>query len=83
MLHELLNQALFPALAAALGQVNGTPPEEGRLRVTLCGSQLVGLGMARYVIAVEPLASLPVDRLVELYGPTLQRYLAEPLGQHP
>lgn len=83
MLQQLLNQVLFPTLGAALSQANGTPPEEARLRVTLCGSQLIGLGMARYVVAVEPLASLPVDRLVELYGPTLQRYLAEPLGQHP
>jgi AcrR family transcriptional regulator len=79
MLHQLLDQVLFPTLAKALGELDGTAPEEARLRVVLCGSQLVGIGMARYVIAVEPLASLPVERLVPLYGPTLQRYLEGPL----
>jgi AcrR family transcriptional regulator len=83
MLHEMLDQILFPMLARALGEANGTPPEEARLRVVLCGSQLVGMGMARYVIAVEPVASLPVERLVQLYGPTLQRYLAGPLADSP
>jgi AcrR family transcriptional regulator len=56
---------------------NEDPDEdtEALLRVVLCGSQIVGLGMARYVVRVEPLASMPVERLVALYAPTLQRYL--------
>src|SRR5262249_8026316 len=69
MLHDLLTRSLFPVLSQAV------PGPDALLRVELCGSQLVGLGMARYVIAVEPLASLPAERLVRLYGPTLQRYL--------
>lgn len=83
MLHELLDQSLFPLLAKALAEANGTPPDEARLRVVLCGSQLVGMGMARYVISVEPVATLPVERLAQLYGPTLQRYLAGPLAGPP
>jgi AcrR family transcriptional regulator len=75
MLRDLLDQVVFPTLAKGLAEHAGTPPEEARLRAVLCGSQLVGLGMARYVIQVEPVASLPPDRLAELYGPTLQRYL--------
>ena len=35
--------------------------------------------MARYVVKVEPLASLPPEQVIALIGPTLQRYLAEPL----
>ena len=69
MLHEMLTRVLFPALSGALDD------PDALLRVTLCGSQMVGLGMARYVVEVEPLASLAVERLVRLYGPTLQRYL--------
>jgi AcrR family transcriptional regulator len=46
------------------------------LRVELTMTQLVGLVMGRYVIAVEPLASASVDELLPLLGPTLQRYLA-------
>lgn len=79
MLQEMLDQVLFPTMAKGLAEANGTAPEEARLRVVMCGTQLVGLGMARYVIGVEPVASLPVDRLVELYAPTLQRYLEGPL----
>ena len=45
------------------------------LRATLVGSQLIGLVFARYVLAVEPLASAPTDTLVTAVGPTLQRYL--------
>jgi hypothetical protein len=41
---------------------------------------VVGLVMARYVIGVEPIASFPPQRLAALLAPTLQRYLAEPLG---
>ncbi len=46
------------------------------LRATLCGSQVVGLAMVRYVLRVEPLASADVDTLAAWIGPTLQRYLA-------
>ncbi|MDP8977678.1 MAG: TetR family transcriptional regulator [Actinomycetota bacterium] len=46
-----------------------------RLRASLVGTQLVGLGMARYVLRLEPVASAPPDALVALVAPTLQRYL--------
>ncbi|MHA6764390.1 TetR/AcrR family transcriptional regulator [Streptacidiphilus sp. PAMC 29251] len=45
------------------------------LRVELAISQLIGLAMARYVIAVEPVASASAEELVPLLAPTLQRYL--------
>jgi len=54
-------------------------PEEGRLRVSLVFSQIAGLIMARYIIRVEPLASASPDLVVALIGPTIQRYLTEPL----
>jgi AcrR family transcriptional regulator len=50
-----------------------TPDAE--LRVALVGSQLVGLGMARYVARLEPIASLSAAALAPLVGPTLTRYL--------
>jgi hypothetical protein len=89
MLHDLLTRSLFPVLSQALAgpdkytarstdKSTDASPNEGTdalLRVVLCGSQIVGLGMARYVVRVEPLASMPVERLVALYAPTLQRYL--------
>jgi hypothetical protein len=45
----------------------------------LVASQLIGLVMLRYVLAVEPLASAPAEELVAIYAPTLQRYLTGPL----
>jgi len=38
-------------------------------------SHLMGLAFARYQLRIEPLASTPVDDLVALVGPTVERYL--------
>jgi AcrR family transcriptional regulator len=49
------------------------------LRANLVASQVVGLIMARYVLRVEPLASLDAEALVQALAPNLQRYLTRPL----
>ena len=49
------------------------------LRMPLVASQVVGLILLRYVLLVEPLASMPTDQVVATYAPTLQRYLTGPL----
>jgi AcrR family transcriptional regulator len=46
-------------------------------RASLVASQLVGLGVVKYVVRIEPLASTPLEDLVVAIGPTLQRYLTE------
>ena len=48
-------------------------------RAVLFGVQVVGIALARYVVRVEPLASMPPSRVVELLAPTFQRCLVEPL----
>ncbi len=53
--------------------------DDADLRVSLVGSQTIGLVLARYVVQVEPLASLPADRVAALIAPTLQRYLVGPI----
>lgn len=73
MLRDLVSREILWPLAQDLGV------DEPELRGTLVGSQIVGLIMARYVVAVEPLASAEPDRLIEAVGPNLQRYLVEPL----
>jgi hypothetical protein len=35
--------------------------------------------LLRYLLEVEPLASMPADAVVATYAPTLQRYLTGPL----
>lgn len=60
-------------LARIIGDVN-----EAAMRAALIGSQFVGLAFARYVLALEPLASADSDTLVKMVGPTVQRYLTAP-----
>jgi hypothetical protein len=38
-------------------------------------SQVMGLILMRYVMRVEPVASLTSEQVVATYAPTLQRYL--------
>jgi AcrR family transcriptional regulator len=57
----------------------GLDLDQPERRMPLVASQLVGLILLRYVLAVEPLASTPGEELVAIYAPTLQRYLAGPL----
>lgn len=70
MLRQLLAEGPFLALARAIDR------PDAALRATLAGSQLIGLAIARYVVAVEPLASVSTETLVRALGPTVQRYLA-------
>jgi len=44
-------------------------------RMPLVASQLIGLVMTRYVVRMEPVASMPAERIVATYAPTIQRYL--------
>jgi AcrR family transcriptional regulator len=55
------------------------PSQEADRRVELVLSQLVGLVVARYLLALEPLASMPADELVAWVAPNVQRYLDGPL----
>ncbi len=54
--------------------------DDVELRMSLVGSQLMGIVLARYVVAVEPLASASHDQLVAAYAPALQGYLERPLA---
>jgi len=77
MLRGLLAEGPFLALATAIDR------PDADLRALLVGSQLIGLAMARYVMAVEPIASATPDDLARAVGPTIQRYLAGDLEAEP
>ena len=53
--------------------------DEPERRASLLASQLVGVVLLRYVVGLEPLASMPADVLVATYAPVLQGFLADPL----
>lgn len=48
---------------------------DARERASLAGTQIIGVAMARHIVQIEPLASMPVEEVVAHIGPTLQRYL--------
>lgn len=52
-----------------------TPDDDGRARVGLVATQMIGVLVGRKIVEVEPVASMPIPELVAAIGPTLQRYL--------
>lgn len=62
-------------IGGALGARVDDPPGTGRIRTQFVASQLMGVVMARYIVKVEPFASLPTDQIVQTIAPNLQRYL--------
>jgi AcrR family transcriptional regulator len=54
---------------------SGTGPGDPEWRRSLMATELVGLGFARYVLGVEPLASAPPAEVARRLGPVLDRIL--------
>lgn len=50
------------------------PGDDSKLRALMMASHLVGLAMTRYVMRLEPIASTPVDDIIELVAPRIQSY---------
>jgi AcrR family transcriptional regulator len=73
MIREFFTREIIGRLADALEL------SQPRLRVGLVATQLMGLAMARFIIRMEPIASAEPETLIACYGPTIQRYLTEPL----
>lgn len=48
-----------------------------KFRAELAASHMIGIAILRYVIKVEPLASVDPEEIVQMVAPTLQRYLTE------
>ena len=54
--------------------------DDALLRSALVASQMAGVLMTRYLVPLDPLASLPPERVAALVGPTVQRYLTGELA---
>ena len=74
---RLLREGFLPAILAPVGVALGI--EHPEVRMPLLASQVLGLVVVRYVLEVEPIASLPAEQVVAIYAPTLQHYLTGPL----
>ncbi len=73
LLREGMLRMVFEPLTSVL------PPGEAEPRAQLVASQLIGLVVGRYLLRLEPLASMTPEELVAWVAPTLQRYLDGPL----
>jgi AcrR family transcriptional regulator len=61
-----------------LGPLEELGYPDAQRRAALIGSQLMGLGLCRYILRLEPLASFTDEDVVAWIGPTIQRYLTAP-----
>ncbi len=75
---RLLRDGVLQMVLGPVGRGLGIDDPERRMG--LVASQMVGIVILRYLLRVEPLASMGHDELVAAYAPTLQRYLDGPVS---
>ncbi len=69
MLRKFMTERLYAPLLERLGV------DQPELRAGLVVSQIIGLGLGRYVIGFETLAAAKPEQVVNWVAPVLQRYL--------
>ncbi len=69
----LLSERLLLPLAEAIGA------DQAPLRASLLASQIAGLVLARFVLELEPVASLHGEDLARILEPVVRHYLLDPL----
>lgn len=77
MLREFLAGAILgPLTAAAREAAPGEAGQDAGYRAALVASQVLGLGLTRYVLEVEPLIQASTEDLIAAIAPNLDRYLS-------
>lgn len=77
----LARSFLQELIGGTVGSRVDNPPGTGMLRTQFVASQLMGVVMARYIIKVEPFASLPTEQIAQTIAPNLQRFLTGDLPE--
>lgn len=72
---SLARSFLQEVVTEEVGSRVDTPPGTGKIRAQFVASQLMGVVMARYIVQIEPFASLPAEQIARTIAPNLQRYL--------
>ena len=70
---RLLTQGFLPVVLLPVGEALDLDRPE--VRMPLLISQVAGLIVTRYLVRLEPIASMPADAVVATYAPVLQHYL--------
>ena len=74
---RLLTQGIVPVLLLPVGESLGIDRPEVRMPLVI--SQVAGLILTRYLVGLEPIASMPAEDVVATYGPVIQRFLTADL----
>ncbi|WP_308189677.1 TetR family transcriptional regulator [Nocardioides sp. cx-169] len=74
---QLIRDGFLRLVLEPIGDALGVDEPERRL--SHVASQLLGLVLIRYLLEVEPLASMPADQVVATYAPVVQGFLTAPL----
>ncbi|MCV7074757.1 TetR/AcrR family transcriptional regulator [Mycobacterium szulgai] len=72
---SLARSFLQEVISVEVGSRVDDPPGSGMIRTQFVASQLMGVVMARYIVKIEPFASLPAEQIAQTIAPNLQRYL--------
>lgn len=78
---NLFRTFIQDVIAIEIGARVDDPPGSGTIRIQFVASQLVGVVMARYILQLEPFASLPPEHVARTIAPNLQRYLTGDLPE--
>ncbi|WP_210649970.1 TetR family transcriptional regulator [Nocardioides sp. SYSU D00065] len=73
-----LREAFVPVVVGPV--LAGLVADRADVRIPLVASQVLGLIVARYVVALPPMAQMPADDVVARIGPVLQHYLTGDLA---
>ena len=70
---RMLTQGFVPVVLMPVGEALGIDRPEVRMPLVI--SQAAGIILTRYLLRLEPIASMPADQVVATYAPVIQHYL--------
>jgi AcrR family transcriptional regulator len=79
LVRSFMREVIIEEIAARVD----SPPGTGIIRAEFVASQVAGVLMARYILELQPFASLPAEQIAETIAPNLQRYLTGELPEWP
>ena len=75
-MREFVNERVWSVLRRNEGETESLT----RRRTAMVSSQLMGLAFARYILRVPPMSTASPKQIARWVGPTLDRYVKEPLA---
>jgi AcrR family transcriptional regulator len=79
LMRSFMREVIIEEIAARVDN----PPGSGIIRAEFVASQVAGVLMARYILELQPFASLPAEQIAETIAPNLQHYLTGELPEWP